>query len=93
MVHDFICQESRSWKACLVRERFEWNSAAKILAMELTKHEDEGFLYWGHHRKGKYTVKTGYTFLLNLENATQNTQPSMDHNFYNLIWYLKLSPK
>ncbi|XP_021750305.1 uncharacterized protein LOC110715993 [Chenopodium quinoa] len=90
-VKDLISRDTKSWNVALIRQKFEWSTAQKILEMELPSTEETDRLYWGSHASGVYTVKTGYAFLMNELSGQQDA--SLEHSFYRLIWKLNIPPK
>ncbi|XP_021727191.1 uncharacterized protein LOC110694325 [Chenopodium quinoa] len=92
-VSDFINRDTNSWNARKVRESFEWDYAKSILSMELPQANEDDFLHWKFHPSGKYTVKTGYYFLLKDLGMKSARFSEKDQHFIKLIWRLGIQPK
>lgn len=92
-VEEFICQSTKNWRTCLVRERFEWTDANSILAMEIPKNEAGDFSYWKGCCSGKYTVRLGYNFLQTHLASDQRMIDDHDNKFIRLMWKFKIPSK
>ncbi|XP_021761825.1 uncharacterized protein LOC110726663 [Chenopodium quinoa] len=91
MVKDLILSNPRQWNAAMVRERFVWETAKKILEMELPNADQDDFLFWNSHSSGNYTVKSGYAFLM--QSFYMKQGHGQDDVFFKLIWGLNIPPK
>ncbi|XP_021864500.2 uncharacterized protein [Spinacia oleracea] len=92
-VEDFINQADRKWKSEDVRRCFVWKDAKQILGMELPKDPTDDFLYWINDPKGKFTVKSGYAWLVDKKMEAKDRLVEEDISFLKLIWRLPILPK
>ncbi|XP_056697899.1 uncharacterized protein [Spinacia oleracea] len=89
-VSNFLAPNFTGWDSRKVWNNFEAKDARSILSTELPDSPELGFLYWPHHMSGKFTIKTGYAYLQQLEH---DDQLNLHHDFYRLLWSLNLPPK
>ncbi|XP_021776358.1 uncharacterized protein LOC110740189 [Chenopodium quinoa] len=93
-VKDFIHRENNTWNAGKIRECFDWESAKKIMSMELPRSSElDDFLYWKYHPSGKYKVKTGYYYLSKEGEVERLEFLERDQEFVKLVWRLVIQPK
>ncbi|XP_021721056.1 uncharacterized protein LOC110688599 [Chenopodium quinoa] len=93
-VKDFINRENNTWNAGRIRECFDWESAKRILSMELPRSsEEDDFLYWKYHPSGRYTVKTGYYYLSKEGEVERSEFLERDQEFVKLVWRMIIQPK
>ncbi|XP_021726857.1 uncharacterized protein LOC110694004 [Chenopodium quinoa] len=69
----------------------EWETAKRILEMELPATDEKDFLYWNYHPSGNYSVKSGYAFLMRSSSLEQVFV--QDYTFFKLIWSLNIPSK
>lgn len=90
---DFIEPFGKSWKTDIVRQRFEWKDAKEILGIELPQTPSDDFPYWKFHPSGKFTIKTGYVWLVENNKVEDDRVDEEDKKFLKIFWKLNILPK
>ena len=93
-VGDLINQNSKSWKADLVRTLYPFPLSKQILQIPLTKtHEVQDKLLWkfSNEGNGNYKVKNAYEVIMQSSHPSWNIHGQQ--NVWNLIWGVKVPLK
>ncbi|XP_021866146.1 uncharacterized protein [Spinacia oleracea] len=91
-VKDFI-RENHEWNHCKIRECFVWKDASAIVAMEQPKEGEDDYLYWKMHPSGKFSTKSGYSFISQQSSKDIQEVSKEDAIFFKLIWKLDILPR
>ncbi|KNA15232.1 hypothetical protein SOVF_100060 [Spinacia oleracea] len=82
-----------TWKATLVRERFEWKDAKDILAMELPQSPKSDFIFWKAHPSGNFITKSGYAMLVENRIKDEDRLNRDTLKVLGIVWKDKILPK
>lgn len=94
IVRDLINRESRSWKEDFFRYHFDKVTSSKILQIHLSKEEhiEDDRLIWTKTPSGKFSAKSVYILIFDLEGSTSFTDEG-DKKFWSKFWKEKsISP-
>ena len=85
----------RSWKAEVVKEIFLPYEAEIILGIPLSLRSPTDSLVWGATKDGRYTVRSGYHFLLNEchQNEPGPSDSTKMTQLWNALWSLHIPAK
>ncbi|KAL2894022.1 hypothetical protein RDABS01_009931 [Bienertia sinuspersici] len=91
-IHDFITTYPFQWNHNAIFNFFTTQSANQILQLELPTISKPNWVYWKFQTTGYYSVKSGYSFFLSLQNQENATHLPLS-KFYKHLWATRIMPK
>lgn len=67
LVADLMTNQ-RAWNSSLVWKSFQPSDARDILATHIPMEDTEDIICWSGSKNGKYSFKSGYWFMANIDN-------------------------
>uniref|UniRef100_A0A803LSW7 Reverse transcriptase zinc-binding domain-containing protein n=2 Tax=Chenopodium quinoa TaxID=63459 RepID=A0A803LSW7_CHEQI len=94
-VSDLIDQNTMSWNGVEIAKWFEERDAKEIIALEFPDSEQQDRQYWKYTPNGKFTVKSGYKFLRNQQQGSNETNltTAEQGSFFRIVWRLQIPQK
>ncbi|XP_074305649.1 uncharacterized protein LOC141640869 [Silene latifolia] len=85
-----ILLDSTHWSSKAVFKYFNTASAKSICALELPSEPTDDYIYWKFTEDGRYSAKSGYSYLLKLAQHSSASTASRSHtsSLFVLIWKL-----
>ncbi|KAM6560551.1 hypothetical protein CsatA_029790 [Cannabis sativa] len=91
-VSDLILNNGR-WNLTLLQSLFLASDVEKIMSIPLSFFNQTDHLLWHHENNGCYTVKSGYSLALKLEEQQPNTSNTAAMSWWKKFWALSIPSK